>query len=79
MPSPSRGEDDKVGGRGARGAKCSLRGRAPNVRAVAHQIDAYCKSHRLQVVSNRSAGTLAAAHNLGGCYRDIVALYELYP
>ena len=71
------GPDDEIKGYGIRCANLLRRGHTPSGKAVVHLIDAYCKSHRLQVRSSYSAETLAAAHNLEDCYPTIVTLHEL--
>eukprot|EP00959_Pyramimonas_sp_CCMP1952_P330034 6910217-Pyramimonas_sp.AAC.1 len=58
--------------------KRARRGSTPSGKPVVHLIDAHCKSHRLQVRSSYSAGTLAAAHNSEDCYPTIVTLHELH-
>ena len=70
-------EDDETKGYGIRGANVLRRGNAPNGKPVVHLVDAYCKSHRLQVRSSYSAETLAAAHNLEDSYPTIVTLHEI--
>eukprot|EP00959_Pyramimonas_sp_CCMP1952_P282238 5899175-Pyramimonas_sp.AAC.1 len=69
--------DDEENGYGIRGANLLRRGNAHNGKPVVHLIDAYCKSHRLQVRSSYSAETLAAAHNLEDSFVTIVTLHEL--
>ena len=69
-------EDDEKG-YGIRGANLLRRGNTRGGKPVIHLVDAYCKSHRLQVRSSYSAETLAAAHNLEDCYPTIVTLHEI--
>eukprot|EP00959_Pyramimonas_sp_CCMP1952_P457543 9475113-Pyramimonas_sp.AAC.1 len=70
--------DDDVKGYGMRGANLLRRENTSFGRAVVHLIDAYCKSHRLQIRSSYSAETLAAAYNLEDGYPAIVTLHELH-
>eukprot|EP00959_Pyramimonas_sp_CCMP1952_P103587 2166333-Pyramimonas_sp.AAC.1 len=56
--------DCQVKGHGTRGANLLRRGSTPSGKPVVHLIDAHCKSRRLQVRSNYSAETFAAARNL---------------
>eukprot|EP00959_Pyramimonas_sp_CCMP1952_P198236 4146364-Pyramimonas_sp.AAC.1 len=63
-------------GYGIRWASRSLRGHAPNGKAVVHRVDARCKSHRLQVRFSYSAETLASAHNLEDSCPTKVTFHE---
>ena len=71
-------EDDETKGYGIRGANLLRRGHTHAGQPAIHLVDAYCKSHRLQVRSSYSAETLAAAHNLEDSYPTIVTLHELH-
>eukprot|EP00959_Pyramimonas_sp_CCMP1952_P457067 9474241-Pyramimonas_sp.AAC.1 len=70
--------DDDVAGYGIRGANLLRRGHTSSGKPVVHLIDAYCKSHRLQVRPSYSAGALAAAQTLEDCYPTSVTLHELF-
>eukprot|EP00959_Pyramimonas_sp_CCMP1952_P051341 1072926-Pyramimonas_sp.AAC.1 len=52
--------DDEVKGCGSRGANLLRRGHTHAGKPVAHLVDAYCKSHRLQVHSSYEAEALTA-------------------